>query len=94
MTEMPAWATHTINFRTGRGEHGDGTEYAAYMERSGVHAGGLRIMDLGDGRVALDESAIEDLRRQPEDADGCIDDDGFCWISSMAWEVRPIGEQS
>lgn len=90
MIEIPGWATHVINFRTDLGEHGDGTEYAAYMEKSGLAAGGLRIMDLGDGRVALDESAIADLRKQPEDADGCIDEDGQCWISGMAWDVEPV----
>jgi len=67
-TELPGWADYTVTV---------GTEYAGYLENSlAVYLGGLRIMDLGDGRAALDAEAVEALKRQPEDADGCIEIEG------------------
>ena len=80
-TLVPGWATHVIDFGN--------AEYAEYMEQSGRALGGLRIVNLGDGSVALDESAVADLARQPSDADGCIDD-GQCWINGYPYEVRDI----
>ena len=63
-TALPTWTDYTA---------GIGTGYAAYMEQSATALGGLRIMDMGDGRIALDSEAVAALLRQPEDADGCAD---------------------
>jgi hypothetical protein len=61
MFALPSWTDYTVTV---------GTVYAAYLEQSGTALGGLRIMDLGDGRAALDAEAVQCLQRQPEDADG------------------------
>lgn len=84
-TQTPTWATCTITF----GDTEPGRELAASMEQAGRALGGIRIMDLGNGTVALDETAVADLERQPADADGCIDD-GQCWIGGLAWDVRDL----
>ena len=90
--EPPVWATHVVNFGPGEIDpaHSPYRTYGAFMEHVGEHAGGLRIMDLGDGRVALDEAAIDDLRRSPVDADGCIDDQLQIWIGGLSWPVDAL----
>jgi hypothetical protein len=81
--ELPTWTDCTVTV---------GTEYAKYLEESGTTLGGLRIMDLGDGRAALGTDAVAALRRQPEDADGYIEDtpDGLVlWIQGAAFSLTP-----
>jgi hypothetical protein len=86
-TELPSWTDYTVSV---------GTEYAAYLENSlAVHLGGLRIMDLGDGRAALDDEAVTRLLREPEDSDGCIEqgDGGLVmWIDCSPYPVNPATE--
>jgi hypothetical protein len=87
MTELPGWTDYTVTFTD--------TEHATYMQQTGVALGGLRIMDMGGGKVALDQEAVEKLLRQPEDADGCIEDSGgglLLWISGYSYTVSPAGE--
>jgi hypothetical protein len=84
---LPSWTEYTVNV---------GTEYAAYLEESGRHLGGLKIMDLGDGRAALDAEAVGHLQRQPEDADGGISpaEDGGglqVWLQGTPYPVSPAG---
>lgn len=65
-------------------------EYADYLVQSGLTLGGLRILDQGDGVVSLDEFAYNALRKQPEDADGCIEetDDGpVMWLQGGRFDV-------
>ena len=86
--ELPAWTDYIISL-------GPWTEYAKFMEDAAAALGGLRIMDLGDGRIALDDTAVEQLRRQPEDADGCIEDTGgelLMWIEGRSFPVSPAGD--
>ena len=85
-SRLPSWTTHVISFVT---PHSDGRDMAAYLQSCGRALGGARIMDLGDGRAALDDAAVAELRGEPEDADGCIDAEMRCWISGMAWDVEP-----
>lgn len=83
---LPSWTDYTVTV---------GAEYAAYLEDSGRALGGLRIVDLGDGRAALDAGAVEQLKGQPEDADGCIshDDDGLrMWLQGSPFQVSPADE--
>lgn len=92
--ELPDWATHVVNFGPAEPDpaHTPHRTYGAFMEHVARHApaGGLHIMDLGDGRVVLDFAAVDDLRRAPADADGCIDDDGQIWIAGLSWPVTAI----
>lgn len=83
--QLPGWTDYTVAV---------GPEMATYLEQSGVTLGGLRIMDLGDGRAALDAGAVEQLRRQPEDADGYIEDSGYggalqMWLQGFPYPVSP-----
>lgn len=79
-TQLPGWTDYTVTV---------GAEYAQYLEESGTALGGLRIMNLGDGRVALDSDAVEALKRQPEDADGCIDENMWMWLQGNSFDVTP-----
>lgn len=83
MPTLPTWTEYTATV---------GADHAAYLEKSGIHLGGLRIVDLGDGRAAFDAEAVEALERQPADADGCVthDDDGLhIWIGGDAYPLNP-----
>lgn len=84
-TQLPTWTDYTVTV---------GTEYAQYMEQTATTLGGLRIMDLGDGRIALDGDAVAALQRQPEDSDGCIEEDEgglLLWIQGGSFPVSPAG---
>lgn len=76
----PTWASYIVTV---------GTEYAKYLEESGVALGGIRIMDLGDGRAVLDGEAVASLQRQPGDADGCIGSDLVMWLQGGRFDVIP-----
>lgn len=83
--ELPSWTDYTADLGS--------DEYAEYMEQSAQALGGLRIMNLGNGRIALDGDAVATLQRQPEDADGGIEhSDGklTMWIECSPFEVRPV----
>jgi hypothetical protein len=86
-TAIPAWADYTVDA---------GMQHSASLVQAAPHLGGLRIIDLGDGRAALDEDAVQALMRQPEDADGCIttDDDGHLsmWIGGVDFDVLPLAD--
>jgi hypothetical protein len=85
--ELPSWTDYTVNV---------GSENVKYLERASA-ALGLRIMDLGDGNVALDAEAVICLARQPEDADGCItipgeltaEDRITVWIKGAGFPLEP-----
>lgn len=86
MSETPGWTDYIID--TGSPECG------TWLEESGMHLGGLRIMHLGAGRVALDDEAVERLQRLSDDSDGVIDQDGedgglLMWIGGCAYPVSP-----
>lgn len=80
--ELPGWTDYTVTV---------GAEYAEYLENSlAVYLGGLRIMNLGDGRAALDAEAVEALKRQPEDADGCIEVEGSELLMWLEGAIYPL----
>ena len=80
--QLPSWTEYTVNVGAG---------YATYLEESGPRIRTLCIMDLGDGRVALDTHAVEALQRQPEDADGHIDSEMQMWLEGDPYPVNPAG---
>lgn len=87
-TALPSWTDYTASV---------GTEHATAMEDAGRVLGGLRIMDLGDGRIALDQSAVEQLQEQPEHADGVINEDEtggglLLWIGGDPYPLAPAGD--
>ena len=83
MSAITGWAEYTVE--TGSAEYGE------YLEEAAHHLGGLRMHHLGAGRVVLDSEAVEALKRQPEDADGCIDDEMQMWLQGTPCTVSPAG---
>ena len=47
-------------------------------------------MNLGDGRAALDAEAVEALKRQPADADGCIEVEGSELLMWLEGAIYPL----
>jgi hypothetical protein len=81
--ELPSWTDYTVNV---------GTENIKYLERASA-ALDLRIMDLGDGRAALDVGSVQCLARQPEDTRSCrvtLSLEGhLLWIEGDSYELEP-----
>ena len=82
--ELPGWTDYTVTV---------GAENIKYLERVSA-AIGLRIIDLCDGRAALDAEAVKTLARQPEDAQGHVqlseDDSGhLIWIEGISYALEP-----
>jgi hypothetical protein len=81
-SQIPAWADYIVSLWGSQ-------DYADYIASSVDVVGGRALM-LGDGRVALDDNAVRWLRRQPEDADGCIDDDMQLWMEGGCTPVTAV----
>jgi hypothetical protein len=82
-TLLPAWNVYMAEV---------GEDHAQYMAETGMARGGLRIADLGDGRIALDEDAVQNLMRLIDDDDGVVVRDGDklqLWISGWPYLVSP-----
>jgi hypothetical protein len=78
--KLPDWTGYTAD--TGSIAWGE------YLEQSGTALGGLRIVHAGNGKVALDVSAGGALQRQPDDADGYIDDEMQMWLGGTPYAVQ------
>lgn len=81
-SQIPGWADYLVDLWGNQ-------DYADYVASSVDGIGGRALM-LGDGRVALDDSAVRWLQRQPEDADGSVDGDLQLWMQGGCTPVTAI----
>jgi hypothetical protein len=88
-TELPSWTDYTAAVADG---------HARYLEIAAA-AFGLRVMNLGNGEVAIDAGAFGAFARQPEDATVSIEvaseftgnerDMCLIWIQGTSYPLEP-----